>query len=159
MRQRKKTSRLTWAILLLIILLVGLSAWDLLSLHVSEPAGPVSISQAEAFIEVAIPPTARNIRIAGFSQWMQYERHVRFEAPVADCEIVASRVLDGSAMIPVSTEELSHVVVSARPFVFRDLSWFDLRSAKNVVTGGGGPSKPCVWIDRDRGVFYYQLSD
>lgn len=159
MRHRKKTSALTWAVLLLILLLAGWAAWDLLALHVIEPGGPVSISEAEAFGHFSIPPTATQIRIAGYRQWLQYERYIRFEAPVADCENTASSILAGEALTPVGAEELSFVVTTVRPSVFRDFSWFDLQNAKNVVTGGGGPGKPYVWIDRDRGVFYYKVAD
>jgi hypothetical protein len=39
------------------------------------------------------------------------------------------------------------------------MSWFDLDRAKNVVTAGGGPSQPQIWVDQTRGVFYYRKTD
>lgn len=42
---------------------------------------------------------------------------------------------------------------------FRDFTWFDLDQAKNIVTAGGGPSAPEVWVDQARGVFYFRKTD
>ena len=153
------TSKFTWAVLIVILSMVVWFAWEMFGLHVEEPRGPVSASKAQSFAAIRIPAEATNIRIAGFRQWIQYQQFVRFEAPNAVCLRTATEIVPGEKLVAVSSDELAHVSGPVRKGVFHDFSWFDLRKATNVVEAGGGPSKPRVWVDQDRGIFYYCKGD
>ena len=38
--------------------------------------------------------------------------------------------------------------------------WFDPRSIKKGLVGGeGGSHQPLIWIDTEKGIFYYQYHD
>jgi hypothetical protein len=150
---------MTWAVTVGLAGLFALFAWSLLGLHVNEPRGPVSAAEAASFASIPIPPEATNIRIAGYSQWIQYEQYVRFEAPVAVCLRHAAAVVPGEPLTPVGQDELKSSRLPVRQDVFLDFSWFDLRNASSVAGAGGGPSQPRVWVDQDRGVFYYRKTD
>ena len=85
---------------------------------------------------------------------------MRFEAPVAVCLQAAAAIAPGKKLKPVSHDELPFNAGPIRKDVFHDLScWFDLDRATNVLSAGGGPSDACVWVDVNRGVFYYRVTD
>ena len=68
-------------------------------------------------------------------------------------------MVPGAATQPVDPSELAYNAFPIRLGVFKDISWFDLAQAQDVVTAGSGPSPPQVWVDRRRGVFYYRKTD
>jgi hypothetical protein len=76
-----------------------------------------------------------------YRQWIAFEQYVRFEAP------------------PAVSDRRGHTTEVRPSPVFRDLSWFDLAKARDVVSAGGGSGEPQVWVDQERGVFYFRLTD
>ena len=107
-----------------------------------------------------------NIRVARFSQWTAYEIFVRFEAPKADCVAFAERIIaahdrEHARSAPVAFAEFEGPVersVASTPHL--ETEWFDIQAIRHGVVGGSGPShSPKVWIDTDRGVFYYKQTD
>jgi len=157
--QQKKTSTLTWFLLVVILSLVAWFLWAAFGLHVSEPRGPISAAEAESIAGVRVPPEAKNIRAAGYHQWIQYEQYLRFEAPPDVCFQFSATVVPGATTQPIESSELAYNAFPIRPGVFKDISWFDLAQTQDVITAGGGPSQPQVWVDRRRGVFYYRKTD
>lgn len=140
---------------------VALFAWVLFGFHIDEPSGFVTATQAAAYTGLPLPPEAKNIRMAGYRQWIEEAQYVRFEAPVDVCLAYAAKVVASPDPLPAADD---HLRVSAakplRPKAFRDFSWFDLDKATNVVSGGGNTGLfTTVWVDRDRGVFYCRRSD
>jgi hypothetical protein len=133
--------------------------WQLTVLHVTEPAGPVSLAEAQSLTDIKLPASAVHVRIAGYSQWVQYEHFMRFEAPVADCLSVAAAVVPGQELEPVDDADRLADQGPTRKDVFRNFNWFDLSKSRNLVCAGFGPNTPMVWVDLDRGVFYYRKSD
>jgi hypothetical protein len=152
-------SHFKWIGLLLVVAVVAGLAWSLFGLQVSEPGGPITASEAQAIVGITLPPEAKNIRAASYSQWIEYGQYLRFEAPVPVCLRCASRIVPGATTQPVDSFDLARASRSVRADAFKDLSWFDLAKAKNVITAGGGPSQAQIWVDRRRGVFYYRKTD
>jgi hypothetical protein len=153
---------------------LGVMAWsvrDIVSLHLVQTRGPVSVVQARA-CPIALPVTARNIQYRKYRHWVAFKDCVRFEAPVEDCIAHTRRVVgpgalkpypDSPAWMPAGKDgkpdaELQAIwLASQAP---RYAPWFDLASTKRGLTGGeGGSSQAQVWIDLDRGVFYYAMTD
>ena len=156
---RTGTSKFTWAVLILISSMVVWFAWEVFVLHIEEPRGPVSASKAQSFASIRIPAEATNIRVAGFRHWIQYQQFVRFQAPTAVCLRTATEIASGEKLVAVSSDELAFAPGPDRKGVFHDFSWFDLPTATNVVAAGGGTGRPRVWVDQDRGIFYYCKTD
>lgn len=146
--------------LVLVLAVVLYGVLELFSLHVNEPLRPVSPSQAEAYTSVPLPAKARNIRVAGYRQWIDFAQCVRFEAPVGVCLKYAATVVPGATLRPVDKYQLETDARPIRKGVLKDFRWFDLAKAKNVVTAGGTPDQMAeVWVDKDRGVFYFRKTD
>lgn len=133
--------------------------WSLLGFHVTESRGTITASRAESITGLKLPPEAKNIRAACYRQWIEYAQYVRFEAPVDVCLRYAATVAPGATTEPADEYDLADGRHLIQAGAFDDFSWFDLEKAQNVVTVGGGPSRPQVWVDQKRGVFYYRLTD
>src|SRR5262249_53809873 len=100
---------------------------------------------------VPVPAQAAHIKTAGFSQGMVFSHYVRFEAPVDVCLAYAKQVAHGAELTPESPDVLDSIIRKDRPR-FRDLSWFDLAGAGDLI---GAHPGVFVWVDRARGVFYF----
>ncbi len=144
-----------------------LFAWTMCVPHTRQIDAPVSLAQAEG-CPIPLPPTARNIRYRLRRQWIELDETVRFEAPVdvciahADTVIKACQARFGSEY-PVEQKTLAkmHPPEGAmNSYRSSSPAWFDVWNIVNgLEAGGGGTLRPKIWIDTDRGVFYYQLTD
>lgn len=148
-----------WIGRIAVIAVVAGVAWSLFGVQVSEPRGPITASQAQSILGIKLPPEAKNIQAASDSQWIEYEQYLRFEAPVGVCLRYASVIVPGATTRPIDRSELVRMSRPLRAGAFKEFNWFDLAQAHNLITMGGGPSKPQVWVDRTRGVFYYRKTD
>lgn len=89
---------------------------------------------------------------------MEMKEYIRFEAPVDQCVFFAENVLKAQlgnvgADATLRSFDGSDVPRSdPRPL---DVSWFDVRRVRRGLIGGQQYG-PRVWVDLDRGVFYYQ---
>lgn len=144
---------------IVVICLAAWFGWSLFGLRVTESHGPVDAERAESILGITLPPEARNIRAASYSQWIQYGQYLRFEAPVDVCLRFANDVTQGAATRPAGEFEQKQAARTPRAGVFDDFSWFDLHQARDVVIWRGGPSTPEVSVDRERGVVYYRKTD
>jgi hypothetical protein len=158
MRPRKR-SKFKWFGRFCVLGIIIWIGWVYCGVHVTDSYGPISASKAESITGLKVPPEAANIRAATFHQWIETAQYLRFEAPVDVCLQYASLVNSGPVTQRADEYSLKDGVHLLRPEVFGDFSWFDLDKAQDVVTDGGGPSVPQVWVDRSRGVFYYRLTD
>lgn len=157
--QRDKPSKAKWFVRVAVLGLVVWFVWLLVGFHVTESRGPITASEAESMTDLKLPPQATNIRAAQYRQWIEYAQYLRFEAPVDVCLQYASTVVPAAATQPADEFDLVSQARLIRPGAFEDFSWFDLDKAQNAVTAGGGPSQPQVWVDQNRGVFYYRKTD
>jgi hypothetical protein len=138
---------------------IALFAWAMFGLHVSEPAGTITAAEAESIAGIKVPAEATNIRAASYTQSVEYTQYLRFEAAPDVCLRFAASLVPGKPLQSPDAYAPGSSVPAHHTSRFKDLSWFDLATAHDVVTAGGGPSTPQVWVDRTRGVFYYRKSD
>lgn len=157
--QRGRPSKFKWFMRVAVLGVVVWLVWPLFGFHVTESRGPVTASKAELITGLKLPPEATNIRAASYSQWVEYAQYLRFEAPAEVCLRYAFTVAPGAATQPADDSDLKNGARPIRSGAFDDFSWFDLDKAQNVITAGGGPSRPQVWVDQTRGVFYYRRTD
>jgi len=128
-------------------------------LRVYEPAAFATALEASQACRIPLPPEATNIRVAGWSAGVAHEEYLRFEAPVAVCLKHAAILVPGAMLAPVPTDRFAADQRPPQSGIFRDLSWFDLAVAQNVVGAGGGSQCPQVWVDQNRGVLYFRIAD
>lgn len=130
------------------------------------------MSRGEAIksgIAFPLPEVAKNIQFASWSFGFAYERLVKFEAPVSVCERHVAEVLKQHEMwwkstgLPkqetLQTEEVDHVDYEEF-HMLKPTPWFDPGSIKKCLhVGKPGCSVPEIWIDQEKGVFYYRQTD
>lgn len=154
-----RTSKARRVLFVAVVAFVLYCVWQFFGLHVSEPARPLTPAQAQVILPATLPVEARNIGAAEYRQWIEFAQYARFEAPLPVCLGYAKLVVPGAALQPVGEFQLERDARPLRSEVFRDFSWFDLQTASNMIGSGGGSNQPEVWIDQDRGVFYYRKTD
>jgi hypothetical protein len=157
--QRGKPFKFKWLVRVAVLGVVVWFVWSRVGFHSTESRGPIDASRAEWITGLKLPSEAKNIRAAKYSQWIEYAQYLRFEAPADVCLRYAATVALGAATQPADEFDLKNGARPIRSGAFEDFSWFDLDKAQNVVTAGGGPSQPQVWVDQARGVFYYRKTD
>jgi hypothetical protein len=153
---------------------MALPLWRLLTWRLDPFAGativqstrPISREEAGRLTAFRFPKSARNIRFAHFREWVACETFLRFEAPVDDCLVCARDLLAAhnsrnpgqpiarlrGLTLPVDRGDASSSVL--------DTSWFDVNSIQRGQEGGISSSRmPRIWVDTERGVFYYTFHD
>ena len=153
----------------LVITLLCLAAWLGGCWYVSSKAMPeasiyespvfATVAEARKHLSIPLPDEAKNIQFAGYREWIAAEDLMRFMAPVEVCLKHAAVISPGKQLTPLSAQELAISTRQTFGRNFKDSSWFDLSKATNVVHVGGGSHKAEIWIDQDRGVFYYLYTD
>jgi hypothetical protein len=123
---------------------------------------------------VPLPDTARNIQYALFREGLQAEFDlVRFEAPVEDCCATANKIVaeqnaeawDEHCRVPglrpmASADQDPDQPRVDTPPAGLPAPWFDPQSIRNgLVAGRTSSHTPAIWIDVERGIFYYQYHD
>ena len=166
---------ITVVILLLGAAVLGLGWWGLHP-QIDETSGPVT---REAAIKILsselLPVSAYDIEYhcEHVEVSPTFEICVRFRAPLRDCMMVAHKMVAGIGSEPVRVpmspklavkllpsdpfDAVSHPKLPNNP----DLPhWFDPNHIeKGVMAGKGYEGEPQIWIDEERGIFYYYLTD
>jgi hypothetical protein len=130
--------------------------------------GPMSVGQARAKLAAslpefpALPDEARNVRYAGWGAGVGYEDCLRFEAPPEVCKAYAERFtrdwVDEDEW-PCTLKELRDRPQPVRLSELR-IGWFDIHQiTRGFATVDSYPMRREVWVDMDRGVFYWKDSD
>lgn len=133
--------------------------------HVSQTPGPIS-RQSARHCPIPLPDKASDIQCLRYHHAQAYRECVRFQAPVQDCIAHAKR------LIPVEPEafrlpEAGDSSLEARmqrmdwfPVSLDLPRWFDVgRVTNGLRIDRPTPLGPRIWIDLDRGVFYYMVTD
>jgi len=162
-KTKRKTSKATWIGLTIITGLIVLSAWDTVVPYEYQTEAPQSFSEACKRSPIELPASARDVQMASRSAWMMYVDYVRFEASSADCELHAKKMLPFAEAKPFpSASDSPETLAFEFPPTFptgrggRKLDWFDVQNITNGVRfGEGGPGEAVIYVDRDRGIFYY----
>jgi len=121
-------------------------------------------------LPVAFPATATDFQFAEFGYWLVGEFYFSFRAPPDVCLAYAQAVLDehnkrnpkeplpglrpvGSGEEPVNSRPLTPFYLTNEGVT---VSWFQPGAIREGVEGGERGSKGKVWVDTERGVFYYE---
>jgi len=141
---------------------------------------PLTIDQArQQDCPIPLPDSAQHVQWVFAAGGLQaLEILVRFEAPVDVCRAHVQTVFDawskhwqerGAQGQPmnVGAPPLLPPLTTLRAIpapedndMVGHATWFDVEQIKNGSTAGNnGESTPQVWIDEDRGIFYYKLTD
>ena len=156
----------------IIFILIGGMPFGLLVPRNSHPVihsdRPLSLAEVKG-IKFPFPATATNIQFAEYREFIAYQYVVRFEAPKEDCLATVAKVVQAfrhSGTTPDAVAELSQIrpIAAERDHVKEvgdfSVPWFDPENIKNGVEAGKRSSHtPKIWIDTDRGAFYFQYTD
>jgi hypothetical protein len=134
---------------------------------VIQTSAPLSLTAARTRPDcpISLPETATNIQYAVWSLWKASQTFVRFDAPISDCLEHADMIMQPYAQrAGVSVASTNVVGPLPAPFIVspKDLTvpWFDLpRFSAGVqfeISDGRGPT---VWVDTNRGCFYYAWNE
>jgi hypothetical protein len=107
-----------------------------------------------------IPKSARNICYAVYLDWQAFDERMKFEAPVEDCIKHIDTIISQHGGNPsYSKVEVTHVDLVGAGFL-ESAAWFDPESIKRgLFVGEDRSHKPRIWIDLDRGIFYFAEHD
>jgi len=140
------------------LILVGAFACNPMNSDASIYESPAFLTASEArkHIAVSLPDEATNIRFAGYREWIAADDYLRFEAPVDVC-LKHAAVMMPKSPLQQHQDRSSSAGTHPSSLHLKDLSWFDLKRATNVVSARDGMK--ALFIDQDRGVFYYRFTD
>jgi len=131
---------------------------------------PVSLDSAKKECPISLPSSASNIQYGIWSLWQASMTYVRFEAPVRDCLEHAEKGLYEDAK---AYGLKNATIVSSTNFPEPeppntlddfDVDWFDVKNLSNGIKFELEPwlragGSPIVYIDQERGIFYYSHFD
>jgi hypothetical protein len=136
---------------------------------------PLSYAQAMAngHCPISLPKEARNIQFVDFyAGYGGLREFVRFEAPVQVCTAHAVTVINqfnswsaslrvNTTAYPIDLLEAKEQTREAREFEPTSRAhWFDSDTIKNGRRWGSNSSHlPLIYVDLDRGIFYYTCTD
>ncbi len=124
-----------------------------------------------------VPKTAKFVRCSEFAYWIAYDLQVKFSAPYEDCIKAAEDILaEHRKKAEVHQPDYVRIEIrdrryltpkseDATRYVADDSSqgnkwWFHPSTIKNgLYLGERGAYTPQIWIDKDRGLFYYRETD
>jgi hypothetical protein len=127
---------------------------------------PLTYARAteENDITFPFPESAHDIYYGIYGEWQAYTMIVRFDAPVQDCikhidSVLAwdDRTYNRTSSYPRVT--VTHVEPVNAGFL-TPTSWFTPDKIKHGIhVGEGGGHVPQIWVDLDRGTFYFRETD
>jgi|SRR5882672_3461584 len=130
---------------------------------------PISLEEAEKTFTFPFPRSASNIQFACYKEFLACTILVRFEAPSADCIAAVPAALDyqGFAEINKLSDEARVLRPVSKMFFDKTqdtgplvVPWFNPdQIGVGLETGFAGSYEQKVWIDTERGIFYYRLCD
>ena len=148
---------------LLFLALVAMVFFWFLRGETRESAGPLTREKALHKTGLPLPSSAKNIQYVSYACFQDFESYVRFEAPPADCYTTAQVIFDqhmkaNPKFVVPEFRPVSHPspMRSAR----LKTAWFDTENiAKGSAAGERSSWQPQIWIDDERGIFYYKVVD
>lgn len=112
-------------------------------------------SEARKHVGTPLPDEAVNIQLASYREWIAAEDYLQFEAPVEVCLEHAAKLFPNLQLAAEPIPE--YFLPFPKNSHFQDLSWFDLGKAGSVLSVSQG--NKTIFIDQERGVFYYHMTD
>ena len=150
---------LGWCFALVVSVLViianfGAKTWDERG-QVDHYSAPMTVEQARAAgCPIPLPPEAKNVRFGIVATPTQTSNLVRFEAPVEVCRAHMKEVIktkEGRSPILAPLQGKPEPVESS----LKNSTWFDISKIAHGETASFENILGRVWIDADRGVFYF----
>jgi hypothetical protein len=155
-----------WGILKLGSLWFGMSSED----RTNTPLDLQEARKDAGIKDFPFPSSAHDIYYAQFACWQDYESLVRFQAPVKDCLASIPAVLkwardDGSVQKPASYHPIHLKAAAVLPDSDdqHPVPWFERAVITHgVYAGWQSVDTPKewwpvdIWIDTDKGVFYFK---
>jgi hypothetical protein len=129
---------------------------------------PFTLEQARKNIRLPLPDEASDIYYAYYAQWIAYDFIVKFKAPVETCKSHAMLLIkqynenEGNAdrHIPLEFKDITEPPQMVQIGPPLNVDWFDVSHIKNgLMIAGNNSMQPSIWIDTDRNLFYYRLTD
>jgi hypothetical protein len=127
---------------------------------------PLTYSQAikEPDIDFPLPASSSDIYYGMYADWQAYTSIVRFKAPVEDCinhidKVIAwnDRTYKRKSSFPRT--KVTHVDRQGAGWL-EPATWFCPETITNGLYLGDSASHiPQIWIDLDKGIFYFTESD
>jgi len=115
-------------------------------------------------IDFPLPSSSHDIYYGMFAEWQEYTCIVCFEAPVEDCIKHIATVLawdDGVYHRTSSYPRLSVTNVETDDAAcLKPAKWFTYQEiAHGIYSGTNASHSPQIWVDVDKGVFYFRETD
>jgi len=135
---------------------------------VTKVDSPLTLENARKDLKFLLPDEASDIYYAHYAQWIAYDFKVKFKAPLEVCKSHALHVIqryNENEGNPDRKIVLEFTVISEPPRPEGsgppiNIMWFDVHNIKNgFKIGIKGAQQPMIWIDADRNLFYYRLTD
>ena len=134
---------------------------------VTKVDSPISLEQARKELKLPLPDEATDIYYAHYHQMISYMFMVKFSAPLDVCKSHALDIIQRfNENNPDLHINLEFSAIAEPPAGDGNLApplnvtWFDTHNIKNgFMIAGNGLSQPSIWIDADRNLFYYSLTD
>jgi len=147
-------------------LVAGL-VWFVLRPNVEQTSRPLSFQEARSKCPIPLPAGARNVQFAFIQDWIYYQCFVRFEVNYDEGVAHAENVFRDHAeqMKWKFTEPRREPITSPpSPGISPDralrVEWFDVAKIRSGISFGELNSwQPQVWVDKDRNLFFYCLTD
>ena len=135
---------------------------------VTKVDSPLTLEQARKDLRFPLPDEASTIYYAHYRQWIAYDFIVKFNAPVELCKSHALVLIEKyneneeniDRHISLDFEDITEPPYKTPIGDPLNIDWFDIHHIKNgLFIGSYGPMQPSIWIDTDRNIFYYRLTD
>lgn len=156
------------ALLVSIVLLTANTAWGQASKPtIEQTTKPLGLEEAGRKCPIPLPKEAKNIQYARYSDWAVHQSFVRFEVPheigVAHVEKVFrehARRMKWRFRSPTERAITKPPRLSLTPASDLRIGWFAIGSIRHGKTYGELNSwQPQVWIDTNRNLFFFCLTD
>lgn len=127
---------------------------------------PLTYAQAtrEKDITFPLPLSARNIYFGEAGAWQACTMIARFDAPAVDCikhidTVVACDNKNYNRTSSYARVSVTNIEPVDTGFI-ENASWFNPhRITRGIHVGESGSHVPQIWVDLDRGTFYFRLTD
>lgn len=153
---------------------LGIVWWGITTPDIVRTAHPVPRTEAEQRCPIPLPAGARNVEYAVWSHWISFIVLVRFEAPPEECVKHIDTILTwhdekNPALTTLQKRRPRPPSYSGVPVthvdrvdtsVLKPVPWFNPHLiTRGIHAGVPGSHTPEVWVDLERGVFYYRETD
>jgi len=128
---------------------------------------PLTLAEARARGEKTFPfpDSAHDIYFAVYGEWQEYDFLLRFQAPPEDCLAAIPAVIAWHNHESRQSSNYKPAPLNGRTTLPRSSSlspvrWFDSAVIeRGICAGENGGHTPNIWVDTDKGIFYFQVHD